>query len=69
MAKQIIVSDDVYEILQRLRSSGQSVSEVVRRRVRSAARVENFYDVRAISADELNRTLSEESGVSYRVKL
>lgn len=69
MAKAILVGDDVYETLRRLCTSGQSVSEVVRKRVRAYARIQQFYDVRSISDEEMDELVAEEGGTVYRVKL
>jgi predicted CopG family antitoxin len=69
LPKAIVVGDDVYEILRRMCTSGQSISEVVRRRVRDYARIQQFYDVRSISGREIDEAVAEESGLLYRVKL
>jgi len=52
MAKNIAVSDDVYELLRRVKLPGESFSDVIRRGLKHGARLSDIRGSRTISKED-----------------
>lgn len=52
MAKTIAVSDDVYEVLAKIKLPGESFSDVIRRSLRKGARLSDIAGSKTISRKE-----------------
>lgn len=56
MAKNIAVSDDVYELLRKTKLPGESFSDVIRRGLRRGVRLMDIYGSATISKEDWRKT-------------
>ena len=52
MAKNIAVSDDVYELLRKVKLPGESFSDVIRRGIKQGAKLSDIKGSRTISKED-----------------
>jgi len=69
MAKNIAVSDDVYELLQRGKLPGESFSDVIRRGLKRSTRLGDIKGSRTISRDDwirVQRSIRESEEITQK---
>lgn len=69
MAKNIAVSNDVYELLTKVKLPGESFSDVIRRQFKQGARLSDIRGSRTISKQEwlkLRKTIRESELVTQK---
>ncbi|TMI59269.1 hypothetical protein E6H16_09160 [Candidatus Bathyarchaeota archaeon] len=69
MAKNIAVSDDVYELLRRVKLPGESFSDVIRRGLKHGTRLSDIRGSRTISKEDwakVRRTIRDSEAVTQK---
>ncbi len=69
MAKNIAVSDDVYDLLRKVKLPGESFSDVIRRGLKEGARLSDIRGSRTISREDwvkVRKTIRESETIGQK---
>ena len=69
MAKNIAVSDDVYELLRKVKLPGESFSDVIRRGLKRGTRLSDIRGSRTISREDwlrVRKTIQESEAITQK---
>ncbi len=69
MGKNIVVSDDVYELLRKVKLPGESFSDVIRRGLKQGTRLSDIRGSKTISKEDwlsVHKTIRESEAITSR---